>query len=93
MIRVAIITTSITLSMTACITKQNPYPDPPFTEAVADANFFDFTTWEHRCFPMPVVSPEIFEEVLNFYGSKGWELTGFINENGRTMRYCLKRKH
>ena len=80
------------VSSMSCVTKKNPYPDPPYVEKVDDPGFFHFAKWQVKCFPMPKVSPDRFEESLNHYGAKGWEVVGFLNRNGSSDRFCLKRR-
>ncbi len=75
-----------------CLTKATAYPDPPFAEPVDDQRLLDFTKWEYRCFAMPSLGISDFEDTLNFYGSKGWELAALISDGGKTKQYCLKRK-
>ena len=75
-----------------CVTKKNPYPDPPYVETVEDPGFFQMSKWQVKCFAMPKISPTRFEESLNHYGNKGWELAGFIHRNGSTDRFCIKRR-
>ena len=75
-----------------CITKENPYIDPPFVESVDNPPFFQFTKWDYRCFPFPDVTPDLWEASLNHYGEKGWELAGIVVKDGYTKSFCLKRK-
>ncbi len=82
----------ICLLCPGCLTRKNPYPDPPHVSAVPGPGMFDLTVWEYRCFPMPKLTLELWEDALNHYGKKGWELSGLINKNGNTIKYCLKRQ-
>ncbi|SMF00074.1 hypothetical protein SAMN06296036_10368 [Pseudobacteriovorax antillogorgiicola] len=78
--------------MTSCVTKKSPYRDPPHVEKLPDPAFFHFSKWDYKCLPFKKMNPALWEDALNFYGNKGWELVGFMTHKGQTSAYCLKRK-